>query len=177
MSRVWRIPILAAAVLLSIPAVGAEETRITVRILSKDAKFIGTSMGGARVVIRDVESGEILAQGLTRGGTGDTDLIMREDWQRHRPISSEGAAAFTAVIDLDEPRRLEVSAYGPLGQLQSANRVSATQWVVPGKHIEQGDAWLLVMPGFSVDLLAPAPAVKLKGVPREVVLEANLTLM
>ena len=45
----------------------AVPTTVTVRAKSKDAKFIGSHMGGALVVIRDAETGEVLAQGLTRG--------------------------------------------------------------------------------------------------------------
>ena len=33
-------------------------------------------MGGALVVVRDSESGKVPAEGLTSGGTGDTDIIM-----------------------------------------------------------------------------------------------------
>ncbi|MGI9294983.1 MAG: hypothetical protein ACR2PS_13455, partial [Pseudomonadales bacterium] len=43
----------------------AEPTEISVHVLSRDAKFVGTSMGGARVVIENVQTGEVLAQGLT----------------------------------------------------------------------------------------------------------------
>ena len=47
-------------------AAHAEATDIVVRVLSKDAKFIGTSMGGMRVTLRDAHTGEILATGLTQ---------------------------------------------------------------------------------------------------------------
>tara|TARA_R110002096_G_scaffold238867_3_gene430442 strand:- start:81 stop:371 length:291 start_codon:yes stop_codon:yes gene_type:complete len=62
----------------------AVDTTIVVRVLAKDAKFIGTSMGGAEVIIRDANTQEILAEGVTAGGTGDTGLIMtmpRARWQ------------------------------------------------------------------------------------------------
>jgi len=36
-----------------------------VRVLGKDSKFVGSSMGGARVILRDAETGEMLAQGVT----------------------------------------------------------------------------------------------------------------
>ena len=57
-------------------AAHAEPTDIVVRVLSKDAKFIGTSMGGMRVTLRDAHTGEILATGLTQGGTGDTKRLI-----------------------------------------------------------------------------------------------------
>jgi len=167
---------LAAAALLGTPCL-AEPTTITVRVLSKDAKFIGTSMGGARIVIRDAETQEILAQGVTAGGTGDTTRIMREPWKRSEPIATPDAAKFTAVLDLDAPRRIEVTATGPLGQLQTGGRVSITQWVIPGKNIDQGDAILLVMPGFSLDVLQPPAHSRFAGVPQSVTLRANLTML
>jgi len=167
---------LAAAALLAAPC-RAEPTTITVRVLSKDAKFIGTSMGGARVVIRDADTQEILAQGVTSGGTGDTARIMKEPWKRGEPIATPDAAKFTAVIDLDAPRRIEVAATGPLAQMQSRGKVSATQWVIPGKNIDQGDGILLVMPGFSLDVLQPAAHARFAGVPRSITLRANLTML
>ncbi len=73
----------AAGLALLVPAIAlAEPTEITIRVLSKDGKFVGTSMGGARVILRDADTGEILAQGVTAGGTGDTARIMHA---RRRP--------------------------------------------------------------------------------------------
>jgi hypothetical protein len=34
-------------------------------------------MGGALITIKDVHTGEVLAQGRTAGGTGDTTRIMK----------------------------------------------------------------------------------------------------
>ncbi|MBT5659166.1 MAG: hypothetical protein HOJ02_03315, partial [Rhodospirillaceae bacterium] len=61
-----------AALLLWAGTASAEPTRLTVRVMAKDAKFIGTSIGGARITIRDVDTGELLAQGVTEGSTGNT---------------------------------------------------------------------------------------------------------
>ncbi len=164
-------------VLLTVTPTLAVPTDITVRVRAKDAKFVGDTMGGARVTIRDAETGELLAKGITTGTTGDTSLIMKIVNPRGKPISDEKAAKFTATIDIDEPRLIEVSAYGPLANLQGANRVSATQWVVPGKHITGGDAWMIELPGFVVDVQAPPLNTKLNGLPQDVKLEANVILM
>jgi len=174
------VSVIAAAVCLAClvphPAL-AETTRVTVRVLSKDAKFVGTSMGGARVTIKDADTGEVLAQGVTRGGSGSTDRIMKQPHRRGEPISTEDSARYTAVLDIQEPRRLEISARGPLAQIQSMTVVSATQWVVPGRHLDQGDAVLLVMPGLSLDVLAPPAHTRLQGVPQQVTLRVNLTML
>lgn len=167
--------LLALFLLPAAPAL-AVDTEITVRVLSKGAKFVGTSMGGVRVVLRDADTGEILAEGVTRGTTGDTDRIMRETHTTHAPVATEEAAAFRTTLDLDAPRRIEVVATGPLAQPQAANRVSSTQWVVPGKHVTAGDAWRLVLPGFVVDVQGP-PAHQVRSADEPVRLHANVTMM
>ena len=156
---------------------GAVPTEITVRVKTKDAKFLGTLMGGASVSIKDAQTGELLAKGLTTGGTGNTTSIMKTPVARGVPISDESAAKFTATIDINEPRLIEVTAYGPMVNLQAANKVSATQWVVPGKHITGGDAWMLELPGFVVDVIAPQTPATLKGVPQDVIITANVVMM
>ena len=155
----------------------AEPTEVTIRVLSKDAKFVGTSMGGVRVNLRDVETGELLATGLTAGSTGDTGKIMKSDRRRNVPISTEDSARFTAVLDIDRPTLVEARAFGPLGQRQSANTVSSTMWVVPGRPVNGGDGWVLQLPGFVVDVLAPPSHIKLEGLPQDVEVRANVTMM
>jgi hypothetical protein len=136
--------ILLTLALLIVPAIAAAEpTDVTVRVLAKDSKFVGTSMGGMRIILRDAQTGEILAKGITEGGTGNTKLIMHEDRGRRAQLSDESAAKFTAALDLDEPRLIEAEAYGPIGQPQAAVRVLSTQWVVPGRGISGGDGWVL----------------------------------
>jgi hypothetical protein len=165
------IVIMAAASALAVP------TQITVRVKSKDAKFVGTSMGGALITIRNVHTGELLAKGYTSGGTGNTARIMKTPVTRGMPLSDESAAAFATSIDIDEPTLIEVSAYGPTAGLQSANRVSATQWVVPGKHITGGDGFLMELPGFVVNVESPSSHSTLTGTPKAVTLRANVTMM
>lgn len=165
------IVIFSATTALAVP------TNITVRVKTKDAKFLGTSMGGAQITIKDVFTGELLAKGRTVGSTGNTHRIMTAPILRGKPISDETSAKFTATIDINEPRFIEVTAFGPLANLQSANRASATQWVVPGKHITEGDAWMIELPGFVVDVQAPPTHIKLKGIPQAVKIETNVIMM
>ncbi len=165
------IVVMAATSALAIP------TQITVRVKAKDAKFVGTSMGGVLITLRDVQTGELLAKGYTSGGTGNTVKIMNTPLSRGAAISDESAAKFTATIDIAEPTNVEVTAYGPSAGLQSASRVSATQWVVPGKNIIEGDAWLLEMPGFIVNVLAPPTHSMLSGAPQVITIKANIMMM
>ena len=128
----------------------ATPTDITVRVLSMDAKFIGSGMDGVKVQLRDAASGKLLAEGLIQGGTGDTKRIMSEPRVRGQALSTKGSAHFTTTIDLERPTRAELTVEGPLSNPDSANRVTATQWIIPGKHLTGGDGWLLEMRGFSV---------------------------
>jgi hypothetical protein len=155
----------------------AVPTLITVHVKAKDAKFVGTSMGGALVTIKNVHTGELLAKGQTSGGTGNTARIMKTPVSRGVPLSDESAAAFATTIDIDEPTLVEVTAYGPSAGLQSANRVSATQWVVPGKHITGGDGWIMDLPGFVVNIEAPSLHTMLAGAPKSIMIRANIVMM
>jgi hypothetical protein len=155
----------------------ATPTEVTVRVLAKDAKFIGTSMGGVLITIKDADTGELLASGMTAGSTGDTRRIMVDDHKRFGDISNDGSAHFTTTLDLIEPRPVTITAFGPYGQRQGAGEASVTQWIVPGKHINQGDAVLLVMPGFAVDILGPPAHLKLSGLPQSIELKANVVMM
>ncbi|TDT43115.1 hypothetical protein DES49_0925 [Halospina denitrificans] len=150
---------LATALLMAVAgSATAEDTDITIRVLSKDAKFIGTSMGGMRVTLRDAHTGELLSEGVTAGGTGDTSKIMHKDGGRRILMADDSAASFETTLDLEEPRLVEAEVYGPLGQPQAAHRASATQWVIPGGDLSVGDGWVIELPGFVVNILEPAAA-------------------
>lgn len=130
-------------------AAAAEQTSVSVHVLAHDAKFIGDGMGGVRVSIRDIETGEMLAQGVTRGGTGDTERIMVEPRQRGASLVTEDAAGFSASFDLRMPRRVEITALGPLDHPASANSITVTQWLLPAKDV---DPLVLELPGLVVTL-------------------------
>jgi hypothetical protein len=171
--------LLSIAVLLSAISAWAVPTRVTVKVRTKDAKFLGTSMGGALVTIRDTDTGELLAKGVTAGSTGSTERIMKKPHERHVPLSDDTSAKFMATIDIDEPTRVEVEAFGPLAQRQAANTVSLTQWVIPGRDIVRGDALLLEIPGFAVDVLSPPAHGKhaAEDLPLKLDIQANVVMM
>ena len=176
MRRIDRLLAAVAALLLA-PLAAAEPTEIEVRVLSKGAKFVGTSMGGVLVTLRDAQTQELLASGVAQGSTGDTERIMKAPQPHHAPVSTPDAAVFRATLDLGAPRLVEVAASGPLGQRQAANRVTSTMWVVPGKHVKGGDGWRLELPGFAVDVLAPPAHQLLRGLPQTVAVRANVVMM
>ncbi|PTL75208.1 hypothetical protein [Vitiosangium sp. GDMCC 1.1324] len=163
--------------LLSLPALAAE-TRVVVRARARDGKFIGTSMGGARVVLRDTETGQVLASGLTTGTTGDTQRLMTQPHARGTPLTDEQAAKFETTLNLDEPRLVTVEVSAPEAQRQARVLSSTQVWLLPGKHL-QGDGLILEVPGFVVDALAPQAheRLKLTGGKLMVPVRANVVLM
>jgi hypothetical protein len=156
----------------------AVETKLVVRVKAKDAKFVGTSMGGALVIVKESESGEILAKGFTSGGTGNTTRIMKEPIKRGTDLSDGSAAKFEANIDLDEPTLVTIEAFAPYAQKQSMIRSSTQVWLIPGKNIV-GDGVILEVSGFAVDLLSPQAheRIKLNGGQATVPLKANIVMM
>ncbi len=139
---------LSAAMLLAPPAL-AEPTPVTVHVISQDAKFVGDSTGGAQVILRDAESGRILAEGVTKGGTGNTDRIMQSAGRS--PLrATPDAAAFHATLDIVRPTLVELEVRGALDRPGSAVRVTAQRWMMPGVPVTTGDGWSIELPGLAV---------------------------
>lgn len=153
---------LALISLLSFPAL-AVPTTVTVRAISRDAKVIGSGVGGAKITIRDAASGRVLAEGIQNGGTGDTKKIMSEPHQRGgNEYGTEGTASFVASIDIDVPTVVEISAEGPLKYPQAIRRASKTMLLMPGQHVT-GEGVLLEIHGFIIDIQqASAERVRMK---------------
>lgn len=155
----------------------SEATHVTVRVIARNAQYVGDLVDGAFVTITDAASGEMLAQGQTEGAAGNPERTMSTARKRGEPMSAASDAKFTATLDIDEPRRLEVTAYGPGTRRFTANRASATQWVVPGKHLDGGDGWVLELPGLLVAADLAASSVTLSGAAAGVAIEAEVMLM
>jgi len=142
---------LLSVVLLMLPALAwavGGSTHVTVRALAHDAKLIP----GARVVIENAHTGDVLAMGATEGGTGDTDLIMRKPAEHGADVyDTEGAAAFTADLTLEAPTRVRITASEP----DSGASVAKTLWLAPGENVE-GNGIVLELYGLKVALTVPA---------------------
>ena len=144
-------PLLLAAVLLALPASlshAQTPTQVLVRAVSQDAKIIQDPVGGAHIVIRDVETGAVLAEGQQTGRSGSTETIMREPRVRGAVVyDTPEAAHFLATLMLDRPTQVEISA---------------TMLVVPGQHV-LGEGVLLTIHGFIVELLEPSTSTATPG--------------
>ncbi|MBV8858192.1 MAG: hypothetical protein JOZ02_14775 [Acidobacteria bacterium] len=156
-------------------------TQIDVRVAAKGGKYLGDDIGGALVTVEDVRTGELLAEGRTAGGSGVSDL-MSLCVTRAEVLTVEGASVFTATLELDGPRLIRVTAYGPLAAQGAANTASLTQWVAPGRDVNggaQGGGFLLEIPGLLVQILnppthfLPAPG----QAPAQLEIRANVTMM
>lgn len=141
------------------PPLGAQstETKLLVRAVAHDAKIIGTNVGGVQITVRDIESGAVLASGTQLGSTGSTELIMTKPRVRGGTVfDTEEAGGFLANLEISRPTLVEVTAEGPLGTPQAAQRSSKTLWVVPGKDV-LGEGLVLVLNGFAIRLESPMP--------------------
>lgn len=153
----------------------AQETSVMIRVKAKDAKFIGSSIGGAKVLVRDHLTGEILAEGFTEGSTGNTELIMKTPRQRGERITDETTAGFNAVLEIERPTFVTVEAFAPVNKKQALVRSSTQLWVIPGKDIT-GDGVVLEVPGFVVDILSPQTHERI-GEETMISISANVVMM
>lgn len=153
----------------------AQETSITIRAKAKDAKFIGSSIGGAKILVKNALTGEIMAGGITTGSTGNTDLIMKQDLKRNQQLSDENTAGFTANLDIDKPVFVTVEAYAPVNKKQATVMSSTQLWVIPGKDIT-GDGVVLDVPGFVVDILTPKTHERISQ-DSNIEIRANIVMM
>lgn len=132
----------------------AQTTQVTIRALAKDAKFIGTGIGGAFVIVKNHYTQEVLAKGYTTGTSGDTKVIINNPRIRHTRITDDQTAKFVAELDIDEPTLVDIHVVAPYNRRHAAIESSTQLWAIPGKHIA-GDGVILEIPGFIVDILSP----------------------
>uniref|UniRef100_B0SWG8 DUF4198 domain-containing protein n=1 Tax=Caulobacter sp. (strain K31) TaxID=366602 RepID=B0SWG8_CAUSK len=151
MSAMIKLLAFAAALSMAAPiAAQADPTHLMVRVQALDAKFIGDHMGGVAITLKDARTGAVLAEGLTKGGTGDTQRIMRTPRARGDSMTDGATAGFEAVLDLKRPTLVRAEAAGPVGKPGSSIRVTSNLWVIPGRDI-LGDGWVLTLPGLVVE--------------------------
>ena len=172
----WYISIVVVLGMITMtPALQAQETEVMVRVKSKDAKFIGSSIGGAMVLIKNAETGEVLASGKTSGSTGDTELIMKQAHSRNQRLTDENTAGFLATLDLEEPVFVTVEAHAPYNKKQARVMSSTQLWLLPGKDIT-GEGLILEVPGFVVDILSPQTHERISE-DRTITIKANVVMM
>ena len=160
------------------------ETTITVRVIAKGGKFLGDDIGGAAVTIRDAETKEILAQGVTQGDSGPNGQggIMCVSLQRSQPLplnpdDPNKTCNYTATISLAAIKRLEVTAFGPLAARSSANTASLTTCIIPGQQLVDDCALIIELPGLICQLVAPPAHTVIESDSAELEVVANVAMM
>jgi hypothetical protein len=147
------------------PSFSAEKTitKVVVRVVAKDAQVIGSGVGGALIRIKNLETGEILAEGKQEGGTGSTERIMVQPRRRGETIyGTFGSAHLETKIPLDRPTQVEIDAEAPLGYPQAIQKGSKTLTLIPGKDV-LGEGIIIELNGLIVNILSPSPKEGLKG--------------
>lgn len=151
-------------------------TLLRVRVISCDAKIIGSLVGGCRITVRNLETRELLAQGLQLGGSGETETIMKTPHKRGSVIyDTPEAACFEAALELLRPTLVEIRAEGPLASPHALQSATKTIWLIPGQDLV-GEGLILELNGFIVDILQP-DAVDVLHSNEQVCLEAGVRLL
>ena len=168
--------LLAITLILSF-SIQAQETKVVVRAKAKDAKFIGSSIGGALIIIKDANTGELLAKGLTTGSTGNTTKIMKEPHVRHQGITDDTTAKFEATLLLDEPTFITIQVLAPINAKNAQIEAQTQIWLLPGKHLD-GEGIILEIPGFIIDVISPQRHSRISlANQKEVTIKANIEMM
>ncbi|THJ18063.1 MAG: hypothetical protein CAF42_006975 [Nitrospira sp. CG24B] len=141
----------------NIPLNGPQPTVVLVRVVAHGAMVLGREVGGARVTITEVATGQILATGLQDGGSGDQNQIMRTPHMIEEPVySSRPSAVFTTTLQLHKPTLVEISAEGPLAYPAASQKTSKTLLVIPGQDLTH-DGIVLHLYGYLVQIQRPTP--------------------
>ncbi len=130
-------------------------TTILVRVVAHGSMVLGKDVGGARVTITDVASGQILASGLQQGDAGDQNQIMRTPRLMGESLySSRASASFTTTLELTHPMLVDIAAEGPLAYPASAQLVTTRTWLIPGQDMTH-DGIVLALYGYIVRIEHP----------------------
>jgi hypothetical protein len=154
-------------------------TRIVVRVIACDGKFLGPDAGGAWITVRDPVTGTVYANTLVTGTSSGPADLMTVSQPRYVPIApDDDTPKLDITIDLERPTLLEFSAEGPwkLKDQGGTNKVTMTQTVLPGVGlVDQNpipDGLLIQIPGLAVTLDTP-----LRSNGEQVTIGAYVTMM
>ncbi|HYR10984.1 MAG TPA: hypothetical protein VEQ60_24605 [Longimicrobium sp.] len=146
------------------------ETRVLVRVQAKGGKFIGPDGGYSLVTLREVVTGEILAQRIATGGSGNLSTTFTPGASREVIVTPRAAgdtvqwlsapagqstAGLLATLDLHRPTLVEFSATTLSDGIPNGHGVKQQMWLTPGVHLDREPGVVLVIPGLNVQILAP----------------------
>jgi len=165
-------------------------TPLKIRVQAKGGKYLGNDIGGAEVTIRDAQTGQWLTGGQVLGDSGQLQqgyvstaspepVIVPGsspsiNWLT--PGTNFTASCFNTTLQLTRPTLLEIEVYGPIGGLQSAQRVVTRIWAVPGQAMNQEPGVVVEFPGLIVQVKEPSTHYQLSNIP-SLWISANVTMM
>jgi hypothetical protein len=111
------------------------------RVQAKGGKFLGDDIGGAELTIRNARTGQWLAGGRVQGDSGtlsasyaptaSPSVIVAPPSTLYWLVPDLTTSKLYLDLPLTSPTLLEIEAYGPLGGLQSAQKVVTNLWALP----------------------------------------------
>lgn len=174
----------------------ASSTSITVRVQAKGGKFLADDIGGSEITLRDAQTGRWLGGGLALGtDSGNLSTFYSSNASLSAIVTppappggtptvqwlspDTATSGLVANLEISRPTLLEITAFGPLGGLQSAQRVTTTQWILPGQSVDQGPGFVIEIPGLMVQVMEPAThlAILSTSLPYTLPFEVNVTMM
>ncbi len=153
-----------------------KDTQVLVRVVARGAMVLGSAVGGARVTITEVATGQVLASGLQQGESGDQNLIMRTPRLRDESVYASGhSGLFQATLQLQDPTLVEIAAQGPLNYPEAMQRASKTVLLLPGQDLKE-DGIVLELNGYIVQIEHPHPGEPLMA-KEDVKLQASIRML
>lgn len=171
-------------------------TSILIRVQAKGGKFLADDIGGAEITLRNAQTGRWLGGGRAGGASSgnlsstyqanaSSYVILTPALNPNRPpdvwwlVPEPSTSSLKVDLAIDRPTLVEITAYGPLGGLQSAHPVTLTQWIVPGQTIDQGPGFVVEIPGLLVQVMQPPTHLTLlpSSLPYSVPILANVAMM
>jgi hypothetical protein len=147
-------------------------TSVLVRVQARGGKFLGPDIGYSYITIRDVASGNLLAQSVAAGDSGQLGPTLGAgvssgaviidsttvNWLSVTDGSPSPTAGFLATFELDRPALIEISAAGQPTGVPTQHTTSVQMWIWPGAQLTTEPGLILELPGLNVEILEPNPA-------------------
>ena len=103
------------------------KTSIIVRPQAHGGKFLGDDIGGALITIKDAQTGTLLAEGLTQGGSGQ----LKPDYGNE--------ASLTAIVT---PGKAPIWVHAPTGTSQFCAELSSAAAHIVGNLCAWPHRWV-----------------------------------
>jgi hypothetical protein len=147
------------------------QTSVLVRVQAKGGKFLGPDAGYSQVTLKQVDTGEVLAQGTASGSSGNLlaafvpsatrqPVVTTQSsgaqsllWLSALPPTIPPAAGFVATLDLDAPLLVSFIADALTDGAPNGHSVTETMWITPGADLTAEPGMVLVIPGLIVNVL------------------------